>query len=115
MGHSIGHWEGDTLVVDTIGMMAGIFDRSGSPHSDQVHTIERMRLIGPDRLEIRMTIEDPVMFTRPWQVTRTMVRRPEDKKQNRGSYCEGTRVDMSSGVQRLTLPGEQPTGSETER
>jgi hypothetical protein len=113
MGHSIGKWEGDTLVVDTIGMIEGIFDRSGSPHSDQVHLTERMRLIGPDRLEIQMTIEDPVMFTRPWKVTRTMVRRPEDKKQNRGSYCEGTRVDMSSGVQRLELPGDALAGNGT--
>ena len=115
MGHSIGRWEGDTLVVDTVGMIEGIYDRSGAPHSGDVHLVERMRLIGPNRLEIQMTIEDPVMFTRPWQVTRTMVRRPEDKKQNRGSYCEGTRVDMSGGVQRLQLPGEQPAASETAR
>ena len=110
MGHSIGKWEGDTLVIDTVGMLPGQFDRSGAPHSDQVHLTERMRQIEPNRLEIQMTIEDPVMFTRPWKVTRTMVRRPEDKKQNRGSYCEGTRVDMSSGEQRLVLPSEMPAG-----
>ena len=107
MGHSTAHWDGDTLVVDTIGMMAGIYDRSGAPHSDQIHLAERMRMIAPNRMEIQMTIEDPVMLTRPWKVTRTMVRRPEDIKQIHGSYCEGTRVDMSSGEQRLVLPGEK--------
>jgi hypothetical protein len=70
-GHSIGHWEGDTLVVDTVGMRGDTwFDRTGAPHSDQVHVVQRMRKTGPDRIEDIMTIDDPVAFTKPWTVTR---------------------------------------------
>ncbi len=106
MGNSIGKWEGDTLVVDTVGMHAGIYDRSEAPHSDQVHLTERIRLIGPDWLEDQMTIEDPVMFTAPWRVIRTFHRRSHIP-QSEAAYCEGGRVEMVGGVQKLVLPGER--------
>jgi hypothetical protein len=68
MGDSVGHWEGDTLVVDTVGLRGDtVFDASGAPHSDKLHVVERIRVTGPDRLEDRMTIEDPVAFARPWE------------------------------------------------
>jgi hypothetical protein len=107
MGHSTGRWEGDTLVTDTVGLNAGIYDRTGAPHSDQVHVMERLRMIGPDLLEDQITIEDPVMLTRPWKVTRHL-RRVNRVPQFEGAYCEGGRIDMSSGVQHLTIPGEKP-------
>ncbi len=69
-GHSIGHWEGKTLVVDTVGMIAGNFDETSAPYSDQLHMVERMRLIDTNILEIQMTFTDPVAFERPWMVTR---------------------------------------------
>jgi hypothetical protein len=106
MGHSIGHWEGDTLVIDTVGMNEGIYDRTGNPHSDKVHLMERMRMVAPDLIENQMTIEDPVMLTKPWKVTRYM-RRMSHVAQSEGAYCEGGRIDMSGGSQRLVLPGEQ--------
>ena len=72
MGHSIGHWEGDTLVVDTTGLsddtwLAGSF---GAPkyaiiHSDKLHVIERWTRNG-DKLTWQATVEDPVMFAKPW-------------------------------------------------
>jgi hypothetical protein len=72
MGHSIGHWEGDTLVVDTVGMKGDtVYDVSAAPHSDKVHEIERIRRISPTQMEDIMTIEDPVAFTKPWVVRRT--------------------------------------------
>jgi hypothetical protein len=68
MGDSVGHWEGDTLVVDTVGLRGDtVFDASGAPHSDKLHVVERIRVTGPDRLEDRMTIEDPVAFAHPWE------------------------------------------------
>jgi len=71
MGHSIGHWEGDTLVVDTVGMRGDtVFDVTAAMHSDQVHEIERIRRISPTQIQDIMTIEDPVAFTKPWVVTR---------------------------------------------
>lgn len=76
-GYSTGHWEGDTLVVETVGLRADtVFDRTGAPHSDQLKLIERMRLRSPDVWEDEITVIDPVALTRPWVVTRTYERRP---------------------------------------
>ncbi|HTI66048.1 MAG TPA: hypothetical protein VL460_00725 [Caulobacteraceae bacterium] len=70
-GHSIGHWEGDTLVVDTVGIRGDtVFDSTGLGHSDRIHVTERMRQTSPTVLEDQITVEDPVAFTRPWVVTR---------------------------------------------
>ncbi|WP_374944590.1 hypothetical protein [Sphingomonas sp.] len=69
-GESIGHWEGDTLVVDTVGIREDLlFDYSFAPHSDALHIVERIRRVG-DTLEDEMTIEDPKAFTKPWQIKR---------------------------------------------
>ncbi len=71
-GHSIGHWDGDTLVVDSTGFttdtpLAG----EGTRHSDKLHIVERMRLTDPNTLEIATTIDDPEALAKPWNnVTR---------------------------------------------
>jgi hypothetical protein len=75
-GHSIGRWEGNTLVVDTVGMIAGNFDETAAPYSEQLRMVERMRLIDTNILEIQMTFTDPVAFERPWVVTRYFRRVP---------------------------------------
>ena len=69
MGHSIGHWEGDTLVADTIGINDQLEIDNGMPHSDQFHLVERIRLVEPDMLENQMTISDPEALEEPYQVT----------------------------------------------
>jgi len=96
MGHSIGHWEGDTLVVDTVGMFPGAYDMTGAPYSDKIHMIERIRLIGKDRLENRITVEDPVMLAKPFEVRRTYTRVPLAKNAIIGSYCSDPRDSNSS-------------------
>jgi hypothetical protein len=64
MGHSIGHWDGDTFVIDSVGFNDKTWlDRAGHPHSDQLHVTERLRRIAADRLQIDFTIEDPVAYT----------------------------------------------------
>ena len=69
-GHSIGHWEGDTLVVDTVGFTTDTFlGNQGMRHSDKMHIVERFRLAQPDRLEVQTTITDPEALTKP--LTRT--------------------------------------------
>lgn len=66
MGDSIGHWEGDTLVVDTTDFNDKTWlDRAGHPHSEQLHVIERLRRIDRDNLQIDLTIEDPKAYTQP--------------------------------------------------
>jgi hypothetical protein len=76
-GHSIGRWEGDTLVVDTVGLRGDtVFDRTVAHHSDKMRVRERLRLAEPDLLEVQITVEDPEVFTRPWTVTRHYDRQP---------------------------------------
>ena len=67
-GHSFGRFEGDTLVVETIGFNEKTFlDANGAPHTDELHTIERIRKSSPTELEILVTIRDPAYYTRDWQ------------------------------------------------
>ncbi len=74
-GHSIGRWEGQTLVVDTIGIRGDTsFDASPLQHSDRMKVSERIRLVNPQLLEAVITVTDPGAFTKPWVVTRTYKR-----------------------------------------
>ena len=67
MGDSIGHWEGDTLVVDTVNFNDKTWvDRLGHPHSDQLHVVERFRRTAHDHLVDDITIEDAKAYTKPW-------------------------------------------------
>jgi len=70
LGQSIGHWEGDVLVVDTSGYNDKTWlDDSGLPHSEALHTIERIRLKGRNLLEDRLWITDDQIFAQPWSAT----------------------------------------------
>lgn len=75
-GNSIGHWEGDTLVVDSTGFTPDtpLGVNYGMRHSDKMHIVERMRLTDPDTLEVVTTIDDPEALTQPWTTTRTFKR-----------------------------------------
>jgi hypothetical protein len=67
MGHSIGRWEDDALVVDTIGMNDKTWlDSFGLEHSEKLHLTERFRKTGPDSIQYSATYDDPVFFTKPW-------------------------------------------------
>jgi hypothetical protein len=66
-GHSIGRWEGDTLIVDSVGFTTDTsLGNLGQRHSDQMRIVERFRLVEPDRLEVQTTITDPEALTKPW-------------------------------------------------
>lgn len=69
-GYSTGHWEGDTLVFDTVGLKAGTIDSGGLVHTDQATLHERMRRVNSDILEDVTTLTDPAILTRPWTITR---------------------------------------------
>ncbi len=67
-GHSVGHWEDDTLVIESGGFNNRTFvDATGAPHSDQMLTTERVRKISPTELEIVITVQDPQYYTEDWQ------------------------------------------------
>lgn len=74
-GHSVGHWEGQTLVVETTQIAPWTwFDRTGARHSDQLRIVERITRLNDNLMENRLTLYDPVAFTKPWEVRRTYVR-----------------------------------------
>ena len=77
MGHSIGRWDGDTLVVDTVGINQYTWlDGGGRPHSDALHVVERFRRVDQNTLEVSVVYEDPEMYTRPWTGKISFVREP---------------------------------------
>src|SRR5213594_3762530 len=70
MGYSVGHWDGDTLVVETTGYNDKTWlDFSGHPHTDALRMTERFRRIDIGHLEIQFTFDDPKAYTKPWTVT----------------------------------------------
>jgi hypothetical protein len=82
MGHSVGHWEGDTLVVDVTRLNDETwFDRAGNFHSDALHVVERYTPLGPDALTYDVTVEDPKVFSRPWKMSMPLYRRLEKSAQ----------------------------------
>lgn len=82
MGWSRGRWEDDTLVVDVTGFNGQTwFDRAGNFHSDALHVVERYTPITPNHLMYEATIEDPNVFTEPWEIRMPLYRRLEADKQ----------------------------------
>jgi hypothetical protein len=78
MGHSVGHWEGTTLVVDTVGINERSWlDTAGHEHSAQLHLIERLQKVDDTHMSYTVTYDDPVFFTEPWSITRTFTRGKE--------------------------------------
>jgi hypothetical protein len=79
LGYSTGRWEGDTLVVDTVGFPdGGWLDGMGHPHSDKLHVIERFRRIDVGHMTIETMIDDPGVYTRPITFTVTSTLFPDD-------------------------------------
>jgi hypothetical protein len=82
LGDSRGHWQGDTLVVDVVDFNDQTwFDRAGNFHSDALHVIERYTLIDADHIQYQATIEDPQVFTRPWDISLLLYRHKEKNLQ----------------------------------
>jgi len=81
MGHSVGKWEGDTLVIDTIGFNGKTYiDTAEHPSSDALHVVERISYIDPQHLSYEITWEDPKIYTKPVKNTRVYARmKPGDE------------------------------------
>jgi hypothetical protein len=66
-GHSIGWWEGDTLVVDSVGFNESFWmDRRGMPHTDQLHTLEKFTRVSKEQIRYEVTVDDPGVYTKAW-------------------------------------------------
>ncbi len=78
MGQSVGHWEGDTLVVDVTNLNDQTwFDRAGDFHSDALHVVERYTPLSHEVIQYEATIEDPKVFSRPWKISMPLYRHVE--------------------------------------
>jgi hypothetical protein len=80
MGDSVGWWEGDTLVIDSVGFNDKTWlDRAALPHSDQLHVIEHISRPKQDTLVVHITIDDPKTYTKTWEGERIYVLEPDWK------------------------------------
>ena len=117
-GHSIGHWEGDTLVVDTVGVLPQTFiaisEAKGVPNNGDMHILERIHLQGADILLDDLEIVAPHVLTRPWKTTRIFLRQRSRKYDIvegvcvQGNYVE--RVDENGDAIFAPMP-HQPRGN----
>jgi hypothetical protein len=105
MGHSVGRWEGDTLVVDVTEFNGkNWFDRAGNYHSEALHLTERFTPITKDAINYEVTIEDPNVFTRPWKVSMPLYRRLEPNAQMLEYRCmEFAEEFMYGGLRKQPL------------
>ena len=113
-GESVGHYEGDTLVIDTVGLNDKTWtDRFATPHTEKLHVVERYRVKNQGRtLEDFFTVEDPGAFTMPWSAVLNYSRSPAKEfeeevcaENNRGLPMPVADVDPISGAK---LRGEPP-------
>jgi len=111
MGWSNGKWDGETLVIDSRGFMAGtvgaldeegavhvrFLDRAGNYHTDGLHVVERIRRTDADHLQYEATIEDANVYTRPWTIRMPLYRRVEPNMQLGDFKCEEFVGDLVYG------------------
>lgn len=121
-GHSIGHWEGQTLVVDTTGFLPQVFiplgQSVGVPNNGDMHVVEHIRLTGPDALEDQVEIIAPKVLTKPWVYTRAFTRRRdraadiEEASCRQGDFTAETDADGFAVFRPLTrVEGGAPVPS----
>jgi hypothetical protein len=106
MGDSIGHWEQDTLLVDTIGLVDRTWlDVTGHEHSDQLHLTEKYRLLDPNTMEQLTTFEDPIFFAKPFTTRRLLKRQIGDRMLD--DSCLENEKDLKNLVPTYGAEGRQ--------
>ncbi len=108
-GDSVGHWEGATLVFDTIAMLgegSTIIDRTGVIHSNALHVVTRLHKVDANTMEANMTLEDPVAFTKPWSVTKRYRKLPAGTRAYDYACSENNRNLVAPSGKTLTLGGD---------
>jgi len=94
-GDSVAHWEGDTLVVDTVGLDPRSWvDNFATPHTDKLHVVERYRRRDADNLDVTVQVEDPGAFTTPWKA---LVNYRKDDEPWLEVICSENNIDASTG------------------
>jgi hypothetical protein len=101
-GHSVAHWDGATLVIETAGFNEKTFiDATGAPHSDAMTTVERVKKVDDKTLEDVVTVTDPEMFTRPWSARFVYDLHPEVRLED---YVCGEKHRDISTVKGVVVP-----------
>ena len=104
-GNSVGNWEGDTLVVDTIGFNGYTrIDTVGHPHSDALHVIETFQRSDAGHIAYTVTVVDPKTYTKPWKNLRTFTLRPDWELLEYS--CEENNKDLREGHIKPWTPGK---------
>ena len=102
-GHSIGHWEGQTLVIDTIAFLPQVYISTaqgvGIPNNGDMHVVERITLTGPDSARVDLVVDAPHVLAEPWKASRTLIRHRErsfdlaESSCRQGDFLEGRDKD----------------------
>jgi hypothetical protein len=102
-GTSIGRWDGDTLVVDTVGFNGYTrLDTVGHPHSDGMHVVQTLKRTDLDHIAYTVTIDDPEVYTKPWTNERTFTRMDGELMEY---SCEENNKDLREGhIKMWTMP-----------
>ena len=94
VGDSVGHWQGGTLQIDTVGVREeGVLDVSAIPHSDKIHITEEVHLVGKDQLDWTITLVDPVVYSRPWTAVKHFIRSPPTEQVREYVCADNNPVD----------------------
>jgi hypothetical protein len=107
MGYSVGKWDGDTLVVNTIGLKDTTWlDRAGHPHSDALHIEARLRRVNRERLQIDWKFDDPKAFTKPW-TGRSIYRYHPEWTLEEFISCEGRLLHGGESLEEKAVKGHE--------
>ena len=106
-GNGIGSWDGDTLVIDSIGFKDRLswIDDDAHPHSDQMHVVERWKRLDADHLDHTVWVEDPKFYSKPWTFHRVFTAMPAGQEIMEYA-CDENNLDRDSG--RLGAGPHQP-------
>jgi hypothetical protein len=105
-GHSIGRWDGDTLVVDTVGFNGNTrLDTVGHPHSDALHMIQTLRRTDAGHIAYTVTIDDPKAYSKVWKNERTFTLMNTELMEY---SCEENNRDLREGHIKAWAPPERP-------
>jgi hypothetical protein len=105
-GDSTGHWEGNTLVIDTVSLRPDTYLEPGLPHSDALHVTERWHYAGPDTINVDVTAWDPKAFTAPLHATAVYKHNPKGRIHE--DVCENNRDRQVNGATTLIGPDGKP-------
>jgi hypothetical protein len=108
-GYSIGHWDGDTFVVETNGLdERSWLDAYGDPHSDITTLEERYRRVDHDTMELTMTITDAKMYTRPWVMNKEIFKLKPELALDQQEIC--TPSESENYIKTIVNPEAMPPG-----